>query len=122
VFNKLIAGGKDITPGATGTFLFVNGVVNILPDGSIFVRGDSNGDGSVDISDPVATLDSLFLGGPQPRCEDAADANDDGAMDLTDAVATLDALFLDPEPLPAPYPDAGADPTADTLGCGSPGV
>ncbi|MBI4605270.1 MAG: histidine phosphatase family protein [Planctomycetes bacterium] len=30
--------------------------------------GDSNGDGTLDISDPIHSLTFLFLGGPAPRC------------------------------------------------------
>ena len=39
---------------------------------SSFVRGDSNLDETVDISDGVATLGYLFLGGPALNCIDAA--------------------------------------------------
>jgi hypothetical protein len=81
-----------------------------------FVRGDSNGDGEVDISDAVATLLHLFRGRPQ-ACADAADANDDGALDVTDAVFTLDYLFRGGTAPAFPGPEAGLDDTADTLAC-----
>lgn len=33
-----------------------------------FFCGDSNGDGQLDISDSVHTLNFLFMGGPEPQC------------------------------------------------------
>jgi hypothetical protein len=72
-------------------------------------RGDSNGDGPVDIADAVATLGFLFQGGGLVACLDAADANDDGEVSLTDPTATLGMLFLGAPAHPAP----GADDVSD---------
>ncbi|MBI4093058.1 MAG: HYR domain-containing protein, partial [Candidatus Kerfeldbacteria bacterium] len=85
-----------------------------------FRRADANADGTVDISDAIATLGFLFLGNPkQLFCEDAADTNDDGVIDLSDAVVTLVWLFSDGTQPPAPGPiTSGLDPTNDTLTCG----
>ena len=58
------------------------------------IRGDSNGDTNVDISDPTYTLQYLFLGGPAPGCAAAADANADGSLDISDPTYTLLHLFL----------------------------
>jgi hypothetical protein len=58
------------------------------------VRGDANGDGDVNISDPTYTLQHLFLGGPAPECEAAADSNGDGSLDISDPSYTLRHLFL----------------------------
>ena len=94
----------------------------LAPDDAVFIRGDSNRDGVVQISDALFTLGFLFLGETDPSCLDAADANDDGAVDIADAVVTLESLFLTGLPLPPPSGAAGADPTADALDCaGSPG-
>lgn len=82
-----------------------------------FVRGDTNDDGKVDVADAVASLGHLFQGGAAPTCLAAADANDSGAVDLSDAVYTLDYLFLGSPAPPAPFPECGADPTEDALGC-----
>ncbi len=84
---------------------------------AMFLRGDSNRDGKRDISDAVFTLSALFLGGPLPRCRDAADANDDGDVNISDPVATLNALFAGQGPLPEPSTAPGFDPTVDGLGC-----
>jgi hypothetical protein len=89
----------------------------------IFLRGDSNRDGALDISDALATLGYLFLGTNELECLDSADSNDDGKVDIADATFVLGYLFLGTEPPPAPGPDtAGTDPTADELGCGPPVV
>jgi hypothetical protein len=86
------------------------------PSMSGFVRGDADGDGRIEISDPILILGRLFLGAPPVSCEDAADANDDGELNLTDPIAILDRLFLGGAPFPPPGPEAcGADPTADPL-------
>ncbi len=103
-------------------FELLTGETIDLPD---FVRGDSNGDSQIDLSDGVFVLAFLFLGGPAPGCFDAADSDDSGRLDLTDAVFLFGWLFLGgpapPDPMPsvpeyAPE-DCGADPTPDTLDC-----
>lgn len=85
---------------------------------AIFLRGDSNTDGEVDVSDAVYSLGYLFLNGPAPRCLDAADANDDGSLDLTDPVVGLVGVFTRISAIPLPFPQAGEDPSADALDCG----
>jgi len=92
-------------PGATG-------------DGE-FVRGDANADGRTDLSDAVATLAALFLGGAAPPCVSAADSNDDGAVNVSDPSFTLNFLFLGGPAIPAPTAGCGTDPTADGLSCDS---
>ncbi len=85
-----------------------------------FVRGDCNGDGALDISDPVALLSHLFLPqGTSPSCEDSCDANDSGSLELADALAALNSMFLMQGPLPPPSLSCGVDPTPETLGCDS---
>ena len=82
-----------------------------------FVRGEANGDGSIDISDAVNMLFVFFAGAPTD-CEDALDANDDGSLNVTDAVRLLDYLFRAGAAPAAPFPAASSDPTtADALGC-----
>jgi DNA-binding beta-propeller fold protein YncE len=82
-----------------------------------FIRGDADGNGGVNVSDPIFILEHLFRGGRAPRCEDAADADDSGRLDTTDPILILDHLFRGGSAPPAPYPFAGADPTPDTLAC-----
>lgn len=90
--------------------------LGIRSSGPRFVRGDTNTDGRVDISDAIATLGYLFLG-RGASCLDALDSDDDGSVLLTDAVVILQYLFR-AGPAPAqPFPSPGIDPTADDLGC-----
>ncbi len=89
-----------------------------------FIRGDVQGDGSVDLADAVRLLFVLFAGGDPLACPDAADVDDDGRLRLADAVALLGALFQGGAPPAAPGFECGPDPTADDLpdcsssGCG----
>ena len=85
--------------------------------GSDFIRGDTNFDERIEISDAVSTLAYLFLGAAAPVCLDAADADDDGRLDLSDAVRVLNFLFLGGTAPEAPHPDPGPDPTDDALSC-----
>ncbi len=85
-----------------------------------FIRGDSNGDGAIDISDPIRVLSWQFADGVAPPCLKAADFNDGGGVDIADAIAALSWLFSDGfDPAP-PHPRCGADPTADSLSCALP--
>ena len=75
-----------------------------------FVRGNCNGDRTVDISDAIQTLGILFLGAAVGDCYAACDANSDGRVDISDGIFTLTFLFGGgPAPL-APYPDCGPNP------------
>ena len=73
-----------------------------------FLRGDANGDGGVNISDPTTTLNFLFRGvGPLP-CAAAGDSNADGRVDISDALFSLLFLFQGGDEPAAPFPDCGA--------------
>ena len=86
-------------------------------EGPLFIRGNCDGAGDLDLTDAVRLLGYLFLGDAAPPCLDACDADDSAQLDITDAVNVLGYLFLgDPAP-PAPFPLAGTDPTPDALGC-----
>lgn len=82
-----------------------------------FIRGDSNDDGAVNISDGIHALEYLFIGG-DVICEDATDMNDDGSLNLADPIALLTRLFMGGAPLPLPSDISfGPDPTSDLLLC-----
>ncbi len=87
--------------------------------GDRFQRGDANGDGQTDLTDAIAVLNALFLGGQAPTCEKSADTNDDGAMDISDPVGLLGFLYLAGAQPPAPFGACGADGTTDALTCSS---
>ena len=114
--------GRDGTDrlSAVERLVFTDRVVDPTAGGS-FLRGDGNGDGTIDLTDAVYTLNYLFLGGAVPACLDAADADDSEEVQLTDAIYTLGFLFSGGAPPPAPYPDCGEDPTAEGLDCASRG-
>jgi hypothetical protein len=84
----------------------------------LFVRGDANGDGALDISDPIITILYMFDVLELP-CLDAADVDDNGKLNLLDALHSLLVLFVEDfvPPPPPPFPEPGTDPTADDLGC-----
>lgn len=82
-----------------------------------FLRGDSNVDGLLDVSDAVATLFYLFLGEATVPCLDAADSDDNGLIQLTDVVRLLDYLFRGGAVLEPPFTAPGIDPTPDGLDC-----
>ncbi|MFP6633382.1 MAG: DUF11 domain-containing protein, partial [Planctomycetota bacterium] len=79
--------------------------------GRTFLRGDSNDDGQVGISDSLRLFTALFLGGDFPACREAADSNNDSSIDITDGIFILSYLFLGGEEPPAPGPNScGIDP------------
>jgi hypothetical protein len=88
-------------------------------ESSRFIRGDSNGDARVDLSDAIGTLEEIFSGGPATACKDAADANDSGEFDISDPIYLLRHLFLGGPAPPAPFPACGEDPgdEGDGLAC-----
>ncbi len=105
-----------------GLWMFVTLIFLVLSLSSLasatFIRGDANGDGKIDLSDSIYLNSYLFKSGPPPGCMDAADANDDGKVDISDGIYLNNYLFLGSgSPPPAPYPNAGADPTADQYTC-----
>lgn len=86
-----------------------------------FISGDGNGDGRLDIGDPIYLINFLFRDGPAFPCEDSGDANDDGLLDLSDATFVIGYLFLGGDPPPGL--DLGCvarkDSTPDTCAAGS---
>ena len=83
----------------------------------MFVRSDINEDTKTDLADVIFVLAYLFQGGESPLCLDAADVNDNGRVDLSDPIFLLGYLFQGGSPPTSPFPEAGLDPTADTLDC-----
>ena len=108
------AGDPYLAGGSAGAYVVSRFTMGGEPS---FRRAEASGDGALDLTDPVFTLNYLFSGGPAPGCPDAADADDDGELNITDAVFTLGFLFLGSEEPPSPGPFAcGADDAADDLG------
>jgi hypothetical protein len=81
-----------------------------------FRRGDHDGSGIVDITDPLNLLGFLFLGQTPPICGDASDGDNSNALDISDALNVLGFLFLGSFPLNETLPgpqNCGSDPTTE---------
>ncbi|HVR73858.1 MAG TPA: dockerin type I domain-containing protein [Planctomycetota bacterium] len=97
-----------VLSGSVLLFTLSIGLAN--PDFENFVRGDTNNDGSTDISDSMYLLSYLFGAGVAPDCLEACDINDDGSQDISDAIFMLAFLFSGGPAPPAPFPVCGPDP------------
>jgi hypothetical protein len=105
-------------PGAPASLdLDLNGQPDECQSPMDFIRGDSDADGDVDLTDALFLLRALFRSGAQPSCAKSADADDDGGLQLDDAVLILAHLFQGAGGLAAPYPFCGPDPSWDELSC-----
>lgn len=109
VFGTTSVAVDSLSPGSVEIF--------IPPVPEVFIRGDVNMDGQVDIADVIFHLDYTFLSGPLPVCMDAGDANDDGVSDISDAIFLLYWFFLDGPGPWFPFPNPGEDLTNDNLDC-----
>lgn len=104
--------------GDTSQVVLVDAEITLIPGGPFFVRGDCTADGRYNIGDPIALLGDIFSDADPVVCEDACDANDDGTLTLGDALALLYHQFSEGAEPEAPFPECGADPTADdALSC-----
>lgn len=109
-------GAPDFALGTdAGITVFLNDLGG--PSAPEFIRGDTSGDGAVQINDPIALLNALFVPGTPPLpCDDTADVDDDGQVIISDVVYLLSHLFIAGSPPPAaPFPDCGEDPNPDAL-------
>jgi hypothetical protein len=75
-----------------------------------FARGQINPDGNIDISDAVALLLHLFLGGKPPRPSEAGDVDGNGFLEVTDGIYLLLHLFRGGPAPPQPFPEPGPMP------------
>ena len=62
-------------------------------DKNASLRGDVNGDGSVNISDVTALIDYLLSGNPSGVNVTAADCNQDSSVNISDVTALIDYLL-----------------------------
>jgi hypothetical protein len=101
-------------PGGSDTLVLSDHILAYDP-AETFIRGDANGDDTVDVSDGIFVLLWSFSGTVTTTCEDSLDANDDAVIGITDAIGILQHIFLGGPAPAAPYPDRSVDPTADLL-------
>ncbi len=93
------------------------GAIQSAPETRRYLRGDSDGNGAIQITDAIHALLYLFNGGSPPGCLKSADVDDNGSLEITDSVLLLNYLFLGGRSPPAPFPGCGLDPTPDDLSC-----
>ena len=117
--TNLLGAGQD-TNGAQDIFQ------NFSPQG-MFIRGDVDLNGKIDISDSIRIFNWLSSNGPPPGCYDAADANDNGAIEQSDGIYINNYLFNGGQAPLCPFcrgasppftSCCGKDPTGDGLPCG----
>ena len=69
-----------------------DGVITLL-DEPVFLPGDANCDGEVNIQDVVCMLSYILGNIPHPFCFENADLNQDGIIDITDGVSTVNIIL-----------------------------
>lgn len=105
--------------GDASTSIILSKTDGLLPETPGFKRGDVDGSGAVDITDPLLNLTFQFVGA-MPPCLDALDVDDSGLIDITDPLWNLRFQFLGTVTIPAPGAEScGPDPTdmEDDLRC-----
>ncbi|MEZ5358183.1 MAG: FG-GAP-like repeat-containing protein [Candidatus Zixiibacteriota bacterium] len=68
-------------------------LVLVEPGGIVYMCGDSNNDGSLNVGDAVFLVNYIFKGGPAPSPMCQADANGDGGINIGDAVYLISYIF-----------------------------
>lgn len=61
--------------------------------GTVYICGDANGDGAVNVADAVYLISYIFKGGPPPYSMEAADANADDVVNVGDVVYLIAYVF-----------------------------
>jgi hypothetical protein len=93
----------------------MEGEVSTSPE---FLRGDADGNGALEVTDPILNLTFQFVGGVEVTCMDALDDDDSGAIDVSDPIYNLTVQFIGGPAIPAPgFEVCGPDPTEDALSC-----
>lgn len=69
-----------------------------------YIRGDSNGDGIVNVADAIWSLQEIFNSGPTGTCFDAKNANADALYDIGDPIWLITYIFSGGAPPPTPGP------------------
>ena len=66
----------------------------------VFICGDANGDGSINILDVTHLVDYLYKQGPPPLPSEAGDADGSGEMNILDATYLINYLYKEGPPPP----------------------
>jgi len=76
---------------------------------SVFLRGDADDSGEVNMTDAIVILGHLFLGEKAPECLHAADADNNNLLEITDPIRILKFLFLGEAAPESPFPSCGGE-------------
>jgi hypothetical protein len=76
---------------------------------SVFLRGDADDGGEVNMTDAIVILGHLFLGEKAPECLHAADADNNNLLEITDPIRILKFLFLGDVAPESPFPSCGGE-------------
>ena len=96
-------------------------VQEVITLSASFVRGDTNHDGQLNVSDPIGTLVVLFQGAPAV-CLASHDTNDDESVNVGDIIFSLNYIFSTGQQPSAPFIFCGEDPTGGLLTCEATGT
>ena len=110
---------------ATGAYAPGDDIID--PPRPEFFRGDTDDNGTLQLTDGVFVFNFLFTGGRDTTCKETMDTNNDGNIDLTDGVIVLNHLFIGGnaphDPGPPSVGACGTDPdepgSRGDLGCES---
>lgn len=69
---------------------------------AVFIRGDVNDDGLVNVSDAIALINALVNGNLSNINKNAADTNEDGEVNVSDAITLINYVLNDTWPEPRP--------------------
>ena len=125
--QETFLGFTENTPG--GPFVTVTGGVSIavrhdltpvqLIVPTLFVRGDVNQNGLVNVADAVVLLRRMFGIDPQGDCFATGDTDGDGDLDVSDVIHILRWLFVSGDSPAAPFPSCGVGSNPLSLPCDS---
>ncbi|MEZ5359940.1 MAG: dockerin type I domain-containing protein [Candidatus Zixiibacteriota bacterium] len=72
--------------------------INVTLSPDVYLAGDPNHDGSVNVGDAVYIINYIFRGGPAPVPFLAGDVNGDSSINVGDAVYLINYIFKDGPP------------------------
>jgi hypothetical protein len=81
-----------------------------------FKRGDTDGDGTLTVTDAIRIFNFLFFGATV-GCKATLDADDDHRATITDGIFLFNYLFRGGPAPPAPHPSCGVDPVPGPFDC-----
>ncbi|MBA4685389.1 MAG: hypothetical protein H2076_10405 [Planctomycetes bacterium] len=95
--------------GVTNSEEVISGTNPYLVPQQLFIRGDIDRNGVVQLTDAILCLDHLFAGADF-ICLESLDSNADDNLDLGDPIKILSYLFMGDTPPSGPFPQQGLDP------------